>query len=64
MTYAIEAEKIHAEMYADARKAAEAGGDLEISDVYICPVCGYTHIGEPPDRCPVCRAKKATFKVF
>ncbi len=64
MTYAIEAEKIHAEMYADAKKAAEAGKDIEIGQVYICPVCGYTHIGEPPDRCPVCRAKRELFKAF
>jgi rubrerythrin len=64
MTYAIEAEKIHAEMYADARKAAEAGDDVEIGEVYICPICGYTHIGEPPDRCPVCKAKKERFKAF
>jgi rubrerythrin len=64
MTYAIEAEKIHAEMYADAKKAVEAGEDIEIGDVYICPVCGFTHIGEPPDRCPVCNAKKERFRVF
>ncbi len=64
MTYAIEAEKIHADMYADAKKAAEAGEDIKIGEVYICPVCGFTHIGEPPDRCPVCRAKKESFKVF
>jgi rubrerythrin len=64
MTYAIEAEKIHADMYADAKEAAEAGEDMKIGEVYICPVCGFTHIGEPPDRCPVCKAQKESFKVF
>ena len=64
MTYAIEAEKIHAKMYGDAKIAAEAGNDIEIGEVYICPVCGFTHIGEPPDRCPVCNVKKAMFKTF
>ncbi|MGD8624301.1 MAG: rubrerythrin family protein [Anaerolineae bacterium] len=64
MTYAIEAEKIHAEMYAQAKEKAEAGEDLSIDTVYICPVCGFTHIGEPPDRCPVCNAKKKVFKAF
>jgi rubrerythrin len=64
MTYAIEAEKIHIEMYKDAKKAAEAGEDADISEIYICPVCGFTHIGEPPDRCPVCNAKKEKFRVF
>jgi rubrerythrin len=64
MTYAVEAEKIHADMYESAKKAAKAGNDIDAGDVYICPVCGFTHIGEPPDRCPVCKAKKEVFKVF
>jgi rubrerythrin len=64
MTYAIEAEKIHAGLYSDAIKAAKDGGDLTIGQVYVCPVCGFTHIGEPPDRCPVCNTKKERFQVF
>ncbi len=64
MTYAIEAEKIHSEMYGDAKKAAEAGKDIEIGQVYVCPICGWTHIGEPLDRCPVCNTKKDKFKAF
>ncbi len=64
MRYAVEAEKIHAEMYADAKAAAEAGKDLEIGEVHVCPVCGFTHIGDPPDRCPVCNTKKDRFKTF
>jgi rubrerythrin len=64
MHFAIEAEKIHAEMYGDAKTKAEAGEDIEIGKVYICPVCGFTHIGEPPDRCSVCKVKGEKFKVF
>ena len=64
MTYAVEAEKIHADIYGEARKKALVGQDMEIDEVYICPVCGFTHIGEPPDRCPVCKLKKESFKVF
>ena len=64
MRYAVEAEKIHVDMYGDAKTAAEAGEDMDIGEVYICPVCGFTHIGEPPDRCPVCKAKKDRFKAF
>ena len=64
MRYAVEAEKIHAGMYGDAKAVAETGEDIQIGTVYICPVCGFTHIGEPPDRCPVCNAKKDRFKAF
>ena len=64
MTYAKEAEKIHADMFGDAKAVAEAGKDIEIGQVYICPVCGFTHIGEPPDRCPVCNVKSSMFKSF
>ena len=64
MRYAVEAEKIHADMFGDAKTVAEAGEDMEIGEVYICPVCGFTHIGEPPDRCPVCNVKSERFKAF
>lgn len=64
MTYAIEAEKLHAALYGQAKSAATAGGDLVISHLYVCPVCGFTHIGEPPDRCPICNTKKDRFEIF
>lgn len=62
--YALEAEKIHATMYGDALKAAGSNQDIQLKSVYICPVCGYTHEGEPDDHCPVCGVKKDMFKKF
>jgi len=62
--YALEAEKIHAAMYKKAKTAAEANKDINLADVYICPVCGYTHEGEPEDFCPICGVKKEMFKKF
>jgi len=62
--YAVEAEKIHAALYKQAKESAQSGKDAEIGEVYICPICGYTHIGEPPERCPVCGAQSSTFKKF
>jgi rubrerythrin len=64
MHYAIEAEKIHAELYRKAKQEVSQGKDLEISEVYICPVCGYTHEGKPPEKCPVCGASRDMFKKF
>jgi len=62
--YALEAEKIHSELYKMAKDLAEKNKDIEKVDIYICPVCGFTHIGEPPEKCPVCGAPKDKFKKF
>lgn len=62
--YALEAEKIHEEMYRTAQSSVEAGKDMESAPVYICPVCGHTVIGEAPDKCPVCGALKTKYREF
>ncbi|MCD6355846.1 MAG: rubrerythrin family protein, partial [Anaerolineaceae bacterium] len=58
------AEKVHAEMYTSAKKSAVEGKDAEIGKMYVCPVCGWTGEGEPPDNCPLCNAKKELFVIF
>ena len=62
--YALEAEKIHARMYKQAKEAAAKGQDLKLGPVHICPVCGFTGEGEAPDRCPVCGAAGKVFHTF
>ena len=62
--FALEAEKIHAKMYARAKAAAAGGKDLAIGDIFICSVCGHTTEGGAPDTCPVCGAKKEMFRKF
>jgi len=62
--YALEAEKTHAVLYADAKAHASAGNDAPIADVYVCDMCGYTVTGEAPDVCPVCKVKKEHFRKF
>ena len=63
--FAIEAEKIHAKMYGEAREKLKEGGDMEEKSIYICPVCGYTYMGdEPPERCPVCGVSADKFVKF
>ncbi|MFP3872342.1 MAG: rubrerythrin family protein [Candidatus Natronoplasma sp.] len=64
INYALEAEKIHEGMYKDAKEVAEKDEDIELDDVYICPKCGYTHEGEPPENCPVCGLSRDKFKKF
>ncbi len=59
--YANEVEKIHHELYKKALNAVENGKDLKDTSIYVCSVCGYTHEGEAPDKCPVCGAVKKAF---
>lgn len=62
--YALEAEKIHEALYAEAKEAAKAGKDMDIRDIYICPVCGHTAVGKVPERCPICGVLAEKFKKF
>jgi len=61
---ALEAEKLHAKMYTDAKAAALKNEDIKISKVYICPVCGYTAIDTAPEKCPVCGVSRDKFVEF
>jgi len=54
-------EKIHHKLYQKALELVENGKDLEEGPMYVCSVCGYTHEGDPPDQCPVCKAPKQVF---
>ncbi len=63
-TWALEAEKVHAEMYGEAKSAVKDGKDAQVGQVYVCSVCGWTGEGEPPDECPLCKAKKEKFITF
>ena len=62
--FAWEAEKTHAEFYERAKDAADQDKDLELDQIGVCIVCGYTVEGEAPERCPICKAKKDRFSVF
>ena len=61
---AMAAEKVHAAFYTNAKEAVAAGNDTEIGMVHVCSVCGWTGEGEPPDKCPLCGAKKEMFVTF
>lgn len=55
-------EKTHFDLYSRALETLEAGKDLAPAAIYVCDVCGHTHVGEAPDKCPVCGAVKGKFK--
>jgi len=53
-----EVEKVHAALFTEAlEKMEQAAG----ADFHVCGVCGNTILGEPPDTCPFCGAKKEEF---
>ncbi len=62
--YALEAEKIHADLYKKAKESVKAKKDMDIGDIYICTVCGYTAVGKVPEKCPVCGAPSSAFRKF
>lgn len=61
---ALEAEKIHAELFKKAKEAVKEGQDVELKKVFICPICGHTVLDEAPEKCPICGAKKEMYKEF
>lgn len=52
--FAIEAEAVHAKLYQLALEAAAEGKDLDVTEFYLCPVCGHIEFGKPTDKCPIC----------
>jgi rubrerythrin len=63
--YALESEKIHAAMFRQAKETLDSTGkDIKLGPVSVCPVCGWTHEGSVPDKCPICGASKDKFQTF
>jgi len=58
--WALDVEKVHEELYRQA--LASLGKETEEYDYYVCPVCGFTHARNAPDKCPVCGTPGARFE--
>jgi rubrerythrin len=59
--YANKVEQVHADLYKKAVESINSKQDMPTAEIYICPVCGDTFVGEVPDRCPVCGLVKEKF---
>lgn len=64
MKFAIEAEKVHADLFTKAKEAVEGGKDLEAKVVALCPICGFITLTGEEDKCPLCNAKKELFVAY
>lgn len=49
--YARQVERIHADLLGYTLEHLD---DLPVGEYYVCPVCGNTVLGRPPDVCPIC----------
>lgn len=61
---AVAAEEVHARLYTKALEAVKQGKDLDVTDFYLCPICGYIELGERPELCPICHTKGEKFVLF
>lgn len=59
--YAVKAEEVHAKLYMLALEAVKQGKDLDVSNFYLCPVCGHIEFGTAPASCPICGVKGDKF---
>lgn len=64
MQYAIEAEKVHAQRYEEAKACVDSGKDLDVDKIFMCPVCGYITFDETEEVCPICDTKSKAYKVY
>ena len=59
--FAVDAEEVHAIIYKKALEAVKSGVDMDVSEFYLCPICGYIEVGSTPEKCPVCGALGKVF---
>lgn len=64
MTWALAAEKIHAQLYSAARQAVAGQQDIAGGAMWVCETCGFTGEGEAPDVCPLCGARHEKLRPF
>ena len=50
--WAFEVEKGHEILFREALQ--KLGPEMADVEIWVCSVCGHTHIGVPPEKCPVC----------
>ena len=59
--WANKVEKVHGNLF---KKALDALKSIEDTHYYVCQRCGYTAERNAPEQCPVCGAKKYSFKLI
>lgn len=58
--WASDVEKIHENLFKET--LANLSKETKTLEYYVCPICGYVHIGGIPDKCPVCNTPGDRFE--
>ena len=53
-----------ARLYANPLEAVNQGKDLDVTEFYFCPVCGYIELGKRPEICPICTTLGEKFLLY
>jgi len=61
-TWAWNVEQEHEGYYQEAIDGLKVGKAVADVEYYVCPVCGHTHRGVPPEKCPVCGTPSKRFE--
>jgi rubrerythrin len=61
--WALEVEKVHEQLYCRMLEDLTKGISNNV-DYYVCPVCGYVHLGSAPEKCPVCNTPGKRFELI
>ena len=59
--WARKVEMIHESLYKSALDALQDDGNTQVTEYFVCQVCGFTAEGEAPQKCPVCGSLQTKF---
>jgi rubrerythrin/Tfp pilus assembly protein PilZ len=62
--YSYSSDKEHKKLLEKGAAAVDAKTDVDLSQITVCDICGYTIEGDTPDHCHLCKASKDKFVVF
>ena len=59
--WASDVEKIHEQLFQKSLNYVKSGKNLDETEIYLCPICGYLSEGSFPSKCPVCGVPSKKF---
>jgi rubrerythrin len=62
--YSYSSEKEHKKLLEMTAAAVDEKIDVDLSQIAVCDICGFTLEGDTPENCPLCKASKDKFVVF